>query len=533
MLNLAVIIGATLITGHHVSISKSYVPLNFIKAFLVHGLVLLCGSATAATLIVPDQHDTIQEAINASTNLDDIVLVRPGLYTEPITLTRQIILRGEDPARTLLMSEDLDPIILIAPPQGTIIGPQDIVIQNFTFIGTNDGGSGISITDSGPLTIRNNIFRMGDEDSNTAILVTGVTGISILHNTFYENDIAIDLPDINNTTIEHNIFAANTTAVQGGSGSVNYNCFDTAADKIGVNDVSGDVGFANVGAVADTSENNIVSGDFHLRTGSVCRDVGDGSDLDGTEADMGAYGGDDDNTYLRPYQVGGITATAGTTATPGVFDIAVMWQANNSYHIDFYNVYHGATPPAASNPPEDVGNVTSFNITGVDAAALTPAIPQLQSLAPSNQNLSATWSAAQNATGYRVYYGIADITENAVDVGNVTSYRINNLTNGTVYRVAVSAISQPQYFVNVTANIEDQPDGHDSEEESESVLGPQRVVNLGDPRESILSNELTALPETVEPYPPLPDQGGALSLWIALALVLLVLIHYHRSRKTQ
>ncbi|HWQ14796.1 MAG TPA: hypothetical protein VNL77_18500, partial [Roseiflexaceae bacterium] len=59
-------------------------------------LALLAGSpaAQAATRIVPDDHRTIQAAIN-SANPGDIILVRPGVYAERLTLNKPVVLTAE------------------------------------------------------------------------------------------------------------------------------------------------------------------------------------------------------------------------------------------------------------------------------------------------------------------------------------------------------------------------------------------------------------------------------------------------------
>lgn len=52
------------------------------------------------------------------------------------------------------------------------------------------------------------------------------------------------------------------------------------------------------------------------------------------------------------------------------------------------------------------------------------------------------WSAVPEATGYKIYYGISsDVLENELDVGNVTSISISNLTTGLTYYFKASCYS--------------------------------------------------------------------------------------------
>ena len=61
---------------------------------------------------------------------------------------------------------------------------------------------------------------------------------------------------------------------------------------------------------------------------------------------------------------------------------------------------------------------------------------------PSGGTMNLAWDAStdHNVTGYRVYYGTASKTYGSpVDVGNVTTATLNQLTIGRTYFVAVTA----------------------------------------------------------------------------------------------
>jgi hypothetical protein len=154
----------------------------------------------------------------------------------------------------------------------------------------------------------------------------------------------------------------------------------------------------------------------------------------------------------------------------------------------------------ATPSPIDVGNVSSYELRNLSPATATPTAPTLLSAAPSNQRIDLSWSAIGGATDYRVQYGVADTSENSVDVGNVTTHTLTGLVNGVTYRITVSAIAQSRYYLTVSVY-------DNTSDKNESVLSPETSLPLGPQRVSAASNELTAKPEVVVPYPILPDEG--------------------------
>jgi hypothetical protein len=75
-------------------------------AFLVLAIISISPSkATPRTLIIPDDHPTIQSAIGNATD-GDIILVRKGIYEGPwnetVFINKTISLIGEDPSTTIL-----------------------------------------------------------------------------------------------------------------------------------------------------------------------------------------------------------------------------------------------------------------------------------------------------------------------------------------------------------------------------------------------------------------------------------------------
>lgn len=157
------------------------------------------------------------------------------------------------------------------------------------------------------------------------------------------------------------------------------------------------------------------------------------------------------------------------SATAGNTQVALAWTAPVSGDAPSgYKIRRG-TSPGSYGTTIDVGLVTSYTNTGLsngttyyfdvlaynaagdggDSSELsaTPALdatlpgtPVFNSLVGTSTTLTATWSVATNATGYKVKYGASTGSySTTVDVGNVNTYNITGLTNGTRYFVVVLA----------------------------------------------------------------------------------------------
>lgn len=449
----------------------------------------LAATAHAKTIEVPADFATIQAAIDAASN-GDIVHVAAGEYVEDIQPKSDIQLRGEETARTVLRPSTGGAAVQLS-------NVSNVVIRNFTFVNSQIG---VNIANGFNIGIKNNVFDIGNSGTGVAITTPDST-VEIINNTFFNNRRAIDGTS-DQATIQNNIFALNDSVL--GSGidetTFSFNCFTD--NPVGSDAVTGNPDFVDSGGR-----------DFHLRAGSPCIDVGTNTDQDGSAADAGAYGGQFADT--RPLPVAQPQAVVSTTNTPSVFDIQVSWPANLDYRVDGYRLYYDSDQsgapyegtdaqdagdqPAAS--PIDVGNATSFTLHNLNAVAAVPGAPVLQAPSPSNQSVALRWSAVTDADAYRIHYGIASLNENQINIGNVTSYEITKLENGTVYRITVTAVNQPTYYLAVTAV------DNEASQPNESKLSGERAVKLGEEQESAPSNEVTAIPETVEPFPDLPDQG--------------------------
>ena len=447
--------------------------------------------AGATEFHVPKDYPTIQEAITAATSTaGDSVVVEPGIYVEFITLKNNVPIRGSETARTYLSGGGSGPVV-------TADGAISASIYNFTFV---NASIGISVSNNANISITNNVFQVGT--GGTAITVQNAPFTKVINNTFYQNGTAVSTDtDIENV---NNIYANNTTAISELStlaAFINNNAFsgNGVTGPTGTSPVTGDPLFADP-----------VNLDFHLREGSPCIDTGSASitDFDGTTSDIGAYGGP--SADPTPFKVAGLSITSTTDTS-----IDLSWSPNNCYLVTntitpggyklYYGYasgdYSGTDAGSGSEPsPIDVGPDTSFSLADLSPPTTSLSAPVLDQPSPGDGQLTLTWSEVSGATGYQVHYGATSTGEHTIDVGNTTSYALSGLTNGQSYHVAVSAYSQPKYFIAVTA-YDSTPEAHESAYSAE-VSGQN-----GPSVESGLSNVQTDYPEALFLYPALPDSG--------------------------
>jgi len=91
------------------------------------------GSAGAATIRVPEDHDTIQEAVDAGSP-GDLVLIAPGVYNEEVTVTiDQLTIRGLDRNEVILDGEFERETGITAFADGVAI--ENMTARNFTSTG--------------------------------------------------------------------------------------------------------------------------------------------------------------------------------------------------------------------------------------------------------------------------------------------------------------------------------------------------------------------------------------------------------------
>lgn len=465
-------------TSHHHALWRTF-------AFITAMACTMPG--VALELIVPDERKSIADALTEVAGTDGAtVIVKPGTYQEVISIPDDVVLRGQETARTFLTGTGPGPIVSAS---GT--GSR---ISNFTFTGT-EGSSAILINAGSNLIISNNVFAMGSE--GTAIHVETASP-SIEHNVFFENGTALNTGG-NVLTIQNNVFTDNLlifTPDPFDVSNVSHNGFfdeTETATTFGANPVGGDHRFVDPGQL-----------DFHLMADSPYIDAGTGADdaLDSTQCDIGAYGGEYADGIPFPIGTPTIVRTTDTSIT-------LRWPANQWYRLGGYRLYYDSdrsgspyTGADADNggSPIDVGKVTEYTLQGLTLPT-PPEPPVLAQPETLNGALKLSWSTVPAASGYVVHYGIASADEHSIDVGNVTGYTLSGLQNGTTYRITVSSYAAARYFLSVSAyaGFGDKP---------ESALSREVSTTIGDPISGAPSNEVSDFPEAIVPFPNLPDQNG-------------------------
>jgi len=464
--------------------------------------------AATVTLNVPHDFSTIQAALDnaaslASTNTGTTysVLVEPGTYPGGIVLRSGVSIAGRETARTIISGGGT----------GTAVTADSITaIVTFSNFTITTATTGIQVTGNSALKITNNVFTVGT--GGTAVQIQGSPNASVINNTFYQNGTAVTR-DSDTIQIINNIFSNNTTNIsQSGSLSqsgIDFNCFNpppSTTEPVGTNYIPNTLVTNSDPLFVDPSIS-----DFHLQQGSPCIDAGtniNGPDsFNGSISDIGAYGGPGSDTIPFPVVIQ-------SAATASVSSIALSWTSNNSYLVTNtitpggYNIYYSLNVSGAPYQAKSsvVSTITSTIISGLTSTNAAPTAPVLSPPSPANASLILSWSSVSGATSYNVHYGIASTNEHTINVGNVTSFVLSGLTNGQSYKVAVSAITQSIYYIAVTA-VDNTGSSSLPGVNHESTYSQETSVPLGPVLESGLSNEVSDFPESIDPYPNLPNKG--------------------------
>jgi hypothetical protein len=467
------------------------------------GAALLTAQAATAQIVVPDDFATIQEAIDAA-SAGATITVRPGTYTENITLPSDISVYGDEAARTFLRPD-------VPGPTVEIVAASDVVFAGFTLL---DSRVGVLVEDGTNIVVANSIF----EDATVAAVdADSISTLDVENNVFRSNVIAVRRLSAD-THVRNNIFAENTEAVRNPVitnpvVNIEYNCFFRNVDLM---QGQIDQGIGTNFTVGDPLFVSPANRDFHLRQGSPCIDAGTGQDvIDATTADTGAYGGPLADPI--PYPVPLPTAADASPSPPPPYRIQLTWEPNLAYlvssstnpggYLVHYRLnasgppYDGTDAGAGSLPsPIDVGNVTTFTLEDLAPVASNAGPPNLTAAEPRNGAIALTWSAVQNAAAYRILYGVSAVSESQVDVGNVTSFTVTGLQNGVSYRFAVATITTPRYFFAVTVL-------DSTQAQNESAFSAEQALTIGPQSVSANSNELVATPEVTAPVPDLAGDG--------------------------
>lgn len=268
--------------GNHLLFARGWTPEgNYGDAVPLLVLVDNINENAPRTLRVPSQYPTIQQGINAAKD-GDTVLVEPGLYYEEINFHgKGICVKSEEgPAQT--MWEGLYQIKFAHFMSG-----EDTTSVLCGFMLTNSY-NGILLESSCSPTIRNCIIK------NMAYtgIIGGPVNAKLINNTIFNCQYGMSIGGI--STVRNNIVVQgsqiglwNSSAVYQYRAIGDYNdIWDWGESFYGNNWIPGDHDIHLNPLFEDTIN-------FRLSSVSPCVNTGDPNifDLDGSQSDMGAWGG--------------------------------------------------------------------------------------------------------------------------------------------------------------------------------------------------------------------------------------------------
>jgi nitrous oxidase accessory protein NosD len=233
-------------------LTSKLVGLLLLSLFLVMFTSVVAVNAEAATIVVPDDFSTIQEAVEYAAE-GDTVFVKNGVYTvddnTTLVIDKTLSLIGEDPENTVIlgafsMYPENDVAIRVAAPNVTISGftikdcPVAIAIANYYAEPYPSGcrivNNNILNNSEGIRPQRNNVFISGNNITRNKAGITGsstenvfITGNNITDNQYYGINIGMS----RNVTICGNNISNNA----GGINLIYYGPYDVYGNNINQN----------------------------------------------------------------------------------------------------------------------------------------------------------------------------------------------------------------------------------------------------------------------------------------------------------
>jgi parallel beta-helix repeat protein len=131
-----------------------------------------------ADIVVPDDHSTIQEAINAVwgyTGRKWAIYVRKGTYNENVVVNWTVNMVGEDSATTIIDGGGLENV--------TTISANDVTMENFKITDSDGGSTGIFIDSCNNTNLQNNNVANND----LGLYVRFSSNNYVYHNKFVNN----------------------------------------------------------------------------------------------------------------------------------------------------------------------------------------------------------------------------------------------------------------------------------------------------------------------------------------------------------
>ena len=154
------------------------------------------------------------------------------------------------------------------------------------------------------------------------------------------------------------------------------------------------------------------------------------------------------NGRLFVYFSGYSNSTVAPHSTVTVFN-ALLWDAPHQVRIRASEDANATneTVTLTHRVESDDPNYNGITVTDLTVNVIDNDPPQVTGVwtQPGDSNLVVNWTAADNATGYRVQWRVAGQSYNTygrietITSGSTTSYTIPNLGNGTEYMVRVTA----------------------------------------------------------------------------------------------
>ena len=245
---------------------KIGLPVFFI--FLVLFIVVALNVATASTIYVPENYTLIQDAVDAASP-GDTIIVREGTYEENIEVYKRLTIRSENGSdSTVVQAEYPDlPVFEVAADYVNLSG--------FTVKGAYED-HGIYLYSADYCTISNNICSENEE----GILLIVSENNNISNNNCYLNNDSISIFLSNSNNISNNVCSDNVDdgiyLIMSNSNNISNNvCSDNGDDGIKLymsdsNNISDNNSPANNFSISLTdSANNSVSGNV-CSYSSVC-----------------------------------------------------------------------------------------------------------------------------------------------------------------------------------------------------------------------------------------------------------------------
>ena len=240
---------------------------------VMFGLLVFCtfiGTASAATIYVPDDHAKIQWAIDNAT-AGNTIIVRDGTYSENVDVNKCLTIRSDNGSEVTIVVNSFhghEPVFRITANQVNISGFTVKGLDEFTF------GTGIQIRNANYCNISNNILisnergislessshntvvdNIANSNEMEGIMLHNASNSIIIDNTINSNGDGIYLPGSSHNTIENNTISLNRRAGIYHWGSSNTKISNNTFEKDGIWLQGGELSHFNTHII----ENNMVN----------------------------------------------------------------------------------------------------------------------------------------------------------------------------------------------------------------------------------------------------------------------------------